>query len=397
MAYKSEKYAHIQPELRKLGYTVGKGIFVGRPEEERIYRDKLKRLVSKHNLMQRYKFIIDRITNTRKNPKFRKYEGLPCNMTAEEFSFWFYYVQDSFRIPNENLRDEDKKAFEYQLDKDYLNTISGLPRGYLWQQLCFIPKMINSVLEKVDSVREFQGKSMPLGVFKGRNGNYSTYLTIFGRLNSSGGANHFVLARTVNDMTKCFWVYKLGKESYLRRVADAFYRRDLINYDVYQILRNHKVVDDTGIADMDDMEAKNWAEDYLYRMDKYKRIQEECDEYLEPLLDRMQKSLDIIGLSNGTTHVFHRYSRFSYYQLDPIGSRLMVEKMISMDEELNYELYDTHGRKILHKPSKEFIEWYDKLDLHELLKVQRNNPSMYNCSSDLTYIKRETIKLQSAK
>lgn len=355
-----------------------KGYFAGYPELERIYRDALKYDKST-DIYAKYSRLRNRINpNVLANyQKHRKYKGMSCNFTVDEFAFWFYNIQDSYRMPLDNIDPDLCKSFEYQIDKDILPISRGEEvDGYYLENLVFIPKYLNSMMEKRDSIRS--KTNLPLGVATGRNGAYSVYVSIWGK------SSHILVVRTIRDKNKAYWLYKFVKDSIVRRMAFGFYRRDLITREVFEALLKIKVKDDSGRVDYTNAkEDKKWAWWYLYQNDIFAKIHALMDEYTEPMLDKMSKSVVTYGLSKGTTHTYNMYSRIPYYELDPIGSKVHIKEMElkALDEDSNLfrKSLVWNSMPTTHKPTLEAIQ---KIESGEFVFRDLLNPKNFDQNQD---------------
>lgn len=233
------------------------------------YRKYLRDNISEEKIRRLYHKIKDRCRYECND--YKSYTGTEIKWAkANDFIDWFFNVQTSYRF----LKEYNKKH-EYQLDKDLKR------KGYYGSDACiFVPKYINAMIETRMGARG----DLPLGVTNGRLGNYSVYLSVMGK------GSHTVIARTVPDIHTAFHIYKLAKEFYIKLIAKAYYERNLIDDEAYNLLMNYEVIDDTGRAKNDEI-YMNYAKNYINNSNKYEVIENLVNEYSIPEIDKMKDNV----------------------------------------------------------------------------------------------------------
>lgn len=248
----------------------------------------MRKYISEDKTFSLYESMVDRLRAINKDT--RRYAGIENKFEGpEDFYDWIYNTQDTYRATKG--KGPDMKRFEYQLDKDLLGTTQG--KNYYSRETClFIPKYINTMLEARNASRG----DLPLGVARGRepgeraklrNPNlkyYSVYISVLGY------ASHHMMIRSCDNMHVAFWIYKLCKEYYVRRIGSLFLSRGLITREVYLALNNFEVKDDSGLAnptEQDKKEAINWIE----RKELYNKIENALQNYSVKVVDEMRRSV----------------------------------------------------------------------------------------------------------
>ena len=148
------------------------------------------------------------------NPEYHIKESsyIDCEVCKEWLNFqnfakWFY----------------ENNQKDYELDKDLL--VKG-NKIYSPNTCCFIPKKLNNLLNLNKKVRS----DLPIGVYRVNNTQYSSQLSIYGKLEKGV---------VVNSADDAFLEYKTKKEKYVKELAEKF--KNQIKNLVYEALNNYKV------------------------------------------------------------------------------------------------------------------------------------------------------------
>ena len=113
----------------------------------------------------------------------------------------------------------------YALDKDIL--IKG-NKIYSPQTCRFVPEFVNGLFS---THKRYRGEC-PIGVRKTKSGTYQSLLTEYGKCKCLG---------TYRTIEEAFSKYKIEKERYLKEIAECFFQKGEICFDIYNALVNYEV------------------------------------------------------------------------------------------------------------------------------------------------------------